>query len=192
MNKKKLSEKDEPVHGKLKKYVGEITKLELGNQIFEMLIKGHTVDEIREKLNCTENTIAEYLDLKLQERQDMFMNLRGKFVIVTHERIEKYLINPIIRRIEKSIEADRFDERAFSLLMKAIKLEAELLAPKTVFSMQTNANTIFMTSGGEFYNSVVSMMRSDPIYQQPDVVQGESVMPQIEAIIDKIPEEKEE
>lgn len=153
----------------------KIREIDIANFIYQMMLDGKSEQDIMRELDVTQKVVRKYLDMKLQDVQDGLIALRGKFSVIGYERIERYVIAPAIQEIQKMLAEGHYEPRPYETLMKGIKLQAELIAPKTTVNINSNSGDIFMSNGGAMYNEIVDMMRNDEAYDPPFTIESENV-----------------
>lgn len=156
--------------------VSQTRDIEIATDMYNMILAGKSEQDIAKKYNCTVPTVRRHLELKLSDAQDKLIMLRAKFSLLGYERIEKYIIEPTINEIEKMITEGRYDPRVYETLMKAIKLEAELVAPKnTVNINNTSGGATFISHSTSVYNRVAEAMRKEEMELGGVIIDSEDV-----------------
>lgn len=151
-------------------------KIEIATDMYNMILAGKSEKQIADKYNCEVQTVRRYLETKLADAQEKLIMLRAKFSLLGFERIEKYIIDPTIAKIEQMIKDGEYDSRAYETLMKAIKLEAELVSPKTSVNVNNaTGTTTFIAAGNSVYNRIAEAMRKEEVELGGVIIDSELV-----------------
>lgn len=154
----------------------QATEYNIAKEIYRLMLEeGLSQKEIAARLNCSVPMVKKYINIELKDAQDGLIDVRGKFAVLAYQRLEKYGISPSIKRIEESLAKGDYDPRAIETLLKTIKLQAELLAPKSTVNIENYNGGVIMTSGGDMYTEVVEMMRADEEYEPAFAINADDI-----------------
>lgn len=148
----------------------KIREIDLATAMYKLMLSGKSEREIATQFDCTLEVVRSYLQIQLQQSQDGLMMLRGKSAILGYERLEQYAIAPMIAKITEMIEEGTFDPRPYEILMKTIKLQSELVAPKASVNIQNNGNASFIGSNSALYLTAVTAMREEGYIDLDEVI----------------------
>jgi transposase len=149
----------------------ETEEVRIGKAMFLMMLDGKSERDISKHFDCSIDMVRKYLNIQLNHEQDGLMMLRGKHSIIAYQRLEAYVISPAIERIKSTLENGEFDQRAYDTLMRAIKLETEIVAPKGTVNVNNNGGNTFINS-----NSPLFMMAQDAMREEGEIDLDEVVI----------------
>lgn len=128
-------------------------------KIYRLLIDGKKPSEIAEIENMSVGTVNRYINLGLAKSQESMVSMVGSYNVIAYERIERYVIVPMIQEIQK---AESFNPQPYEILMKGIKAQADLFKAKIgTLNLTQNNQTNILTSGSNLYQDIVEIMRDD-------------------------------
>jgi hypothetical protein len=139
----------------------ETEEVRIGKAMFLMMLDGKNEKDIAKHFDCSVDMVRKYLNIQLNHEQDGLMMLRGKHSIIAYQRLETYVIAPTIERIKATIESGDFDQRAYDTLMRAIKLETEIVAPKGTVNVNNNGGNTFINSNSPLFMMAQEAMREE-------------------------------
>jgi len=148
----------------------KVRDIDLATTMYKLMLSGKNEREIATQFDCTVQVVRSYLQIQLQQSQDGLMMLRGKSAILGYERLEQYSIAPMIAKITAMIEEGTFDPRPYEILMKTIKLQSELVAPKASVNIQNNGSASFVNSNSALYLTAVNAMREEGYINLDEIV----------------------
>lgn len=134
---------------------------------WQLYKEGYTISEIADKLNTTPSNVFKAMKTSTGETNELVSALKEIQIPLTVERIESYIIKPIIERIQMKEKASEDGElpalplRAMEVLLKAFKAEAQFLglADKTVPGVQVNIQQNVIPTTSPLYKPAVAGMQ---------------------------------
>lgn len=135
---------------------------------WQLYKEGYTISEIADKLNTTSSNVFKAMKESTGETNELVSALKEIQIPLTVERIESYIIRPIIERIQMKENASEDDElpglplRAMEVLLKAFKAEAQFLglADKTPGpGVQVNIQQNVIPTTSPLYKPAVAGMQ---------------------------------
>jgi len=129
--------------------------------------EGNTISEIAEKLNTTPANVFKAMKKSTGETNELVSALKEVQIPLTVERIETYIIKPIIERIQVKDDVSEdgtlpgLPLRAMEVLLKAFKAEAQFLglADKGAPGVQVNIQQNVVPAKSSLYKVALAGMQ---------------------------------